>query len=112
MTWLRRTLVVLAALVLFVFAVVAVNQEEISLKFLAWRTPAFSVFWWLLIALLAGLLLGLTAAVGMTARRSMRNRRLLRELDAATGELQRLREQSESAPAPRMANDETAPPGR
>ncbi len=98
MTWLRRALVVLGALVFFVFAVVAVNQEEISLRFLAWQTPAFSVFWWLLAALLLGLLLGLTAAVGIAARRSMQNRRLRKELEAATEALQQLQEQSQSAP--------------
>ena len=100
MTWLRRALVVLLALVLFLFAVVAVNQEQISLKFLTWRTPALSVFWWLLTALLLGLLLGLAAAVGMTAKRSLRNRRLAKELQGANEELQRLREQPPAAPAP------------
>ena len=94
MTWLRRALAVLAALVLFLFALVAVNQEQISLRFLAWQTPALSVFWWLLVALLLGLTLGLAAAVSMAARRSMRNRRLRKELLAANEELHRLREQS------------------
>ena len=61
MTWMRRVLAVLLALVLFLFAVVAVNQEQISLRFLAWHTPTLSVFWWLLISLLLGLLLGLAA---------------------------------------------------
>ena len=100
MTWLRRALVVLLALVLFLFAVVAVNQEQISLKFLAWQTPALSVFWWLLVALLLGLLLGLVAAVGMAAKRAMRNRRLAKELQGANEELQRLREQPPAAPVP------------
>ena len=100
MTWLRRALVVLLALVLFLFAVVAVNQEQISLKFLAWHTPALSVFWWLLTALLLGLLLGLAAAVGMTAKRSIQNRRLAKELRGANEELQRLRERPPAAPAP------------
>ena len=94
MSWLRRALAVLAALVLFLFALVAVNQEQISLRFLAWQTPALSVFWWLLVALLLGLMLGLAAAVSVAARRSMRNRRLRKELLAANEELHRLREQS------------------
>ena len=94
MTWLRRALAVLAALVLFLFALVAVNQEQISLRFLAWQTPALSVFWWLLVALLLGLTLGLAAAVSMAARRSIGNRRLRKELLAANEELHRLREQS------------------
>ena len=93
LTWLRRALAVFAALVLFLLAVVAVNQEQIALKFLAWQTPALSVFWWLLIALLLGLGLGLATAMGMTVRRSMRNRRLRKELRTANEQLQRLREQ-------------------
>ena len=99
MTWLRRSLAVLAALVLFLFAVVAVNQEQISLKFLAWQTPALSVFWWLLGALLLGLLLASAAFAGMNAKRSLRNRRLRKELQAANEELERLREQTDSTPA-------------
>ena len=101
MVWLRRALALLSALVLFLLAVVAVNQEHISLRFLAWQTPAISVFWWLLIALLLGLLLGLAATAGTTARRSLRNRRLRKELQSANDELARLRE-----PAPRRPRDE------
>ena len=91
LTWFRRALTVIAALVLFLLAVVAVNQEQIALKFLAWQTPALSVFWWLLIALLLGLGLGLAAALGMTARRSMRNRQLQKALRTANEELERIR---------------------
>ena len=76
---------VFAALALFVFAAIAVNQEEISLRFLAWQTPALSVFWWLLLALILGLTLGLAAAMGIITRQAMRNRRLRRAL-AATDE--------------------------
>ncbi len=99
MTWLRRALAVLLALVLFLFAVVAVNQDQISLRFLAWQTPAVSVFWWLLISLLLGLLLGLAAAAGVIARRSLRNRRLSRQLQSAHEELQRLQEQAPATAA-------------
>ena len=99
MSWVRRALALLLALVLFLFAVVAVNQEQISLRFLAWQTPALSVFWWLLISLLLGLLLGLAAALGIVARRSLRNRRLRKELQTAREELQRLRDESPAAPA-------------
>ena len=68
------------------------NQEQITLRFLAWQSPALSVFWWLLIALLLGLSLGLAGALGMSARRSLRSRRMRKELQAANAELQRLRE--------------------
>ncbi len=94
LTWFRRVLAAFAALVVFLLAVVAVNQEQISLKFLAWQTPALSVFWWLLIALLLGLTLGLAAAMGMAAKRSMHNRKLRKAVRAANEELQRLRERA------------------
>lgn len=93
MTWLRRALAAAAALVLFLFAVIAVNQDQISLRFLTWQSPELSVFWWLLTALLLGLILGLGAAAVMAARRSMHSRRLRRELRAAHEELRSLREQ-------------------
>lgn len=99
MTWLRRTLAVLLALVLFLFAVVAVNQEQIALRFLAWQTPAVSVFWWLLISLVLGMLVGLTAALGVAARRSLKNRRLRKELQAVREELRRLRDPPPATPA-------------
>jgi len=98
MAWLRRLLAVLLALVLFLFAAVAVNQEQISLKFLAWQSPSLSVFWWLLISLLLGLLLGLVAAAGVAARQLMRKRRLSKELENAREEVRRLRDQQAVSP--------------
>ena len=102
--WLRRALALAAVLVLFLFAVFAVDQNEVSLKFMAWRTPSLSVFWWLLLAFVLGLCLGLAAAARVAARGSMRNRRARKELLAAQEELQQLRD-SASAPGPQSYDD-------
>ena len=43
----------------FLVAAIAVNQEEVSLSFLHWRTPfELSLFWWLLGVFIAGTLYG------------------------------------------------------
>ncbi|NBC22210.1 MAG: DUF1049 domain-containing protein, partial [Gammaproteobacteria bacterium] len=44
------------AIVLFFFALLAVNQGQVALRFLSWETPELSVFWWLLVAFFLGAL--------------------------------------------------------
>ncbi len=84
-------LVVLAAVVVFLFAVIAVNQSAISIRFLAWQTPEWSVFWWLLLAFLSGLGLGLLAIVVLSAKQSLKQRQLRKDLELSNRELHRLR---------------------
>jgi len=84
-------LVVLSAVALFLVALVAVNQSVISLRFLSWQTPEWSVFWWLLLAFLIGLVLGLLGIVVLGAKQSLKNRQLRKDLELANRELHRLR---------------------
>ena len=91
MAWLSRLLWALAALVLFFFAALAVNQDSIALKFLVWQTPEVSVFWWLLAAFLLGLLLGLVGMVVGSARSGLKRRRLQHQLSASEKELHKLK---------------------
>ena len=77
------------AVLAFLLAAMAVNQEKIGLQFLAWQTPQWSVFWWLLIAFFSGLLLGVIGYTVSVTRLSLRNRRLTRELSRAQQELRR-----------------------
>ena len=84
-------LVVLSAVALFLVALVAVNQSVISLRFLSWQTPEWSVFWWLLLAFLIGLGLGLLGIVVLDAKQSLKNRQLRKDLELANRELHRLR---------------------
>lgn len=70
-----RLLAGLAASALFLFALIAVNQEEVSIRFLAWRTPEWSLFWWLLIAFSAGVAVGALALLPARIRSTLRQRR-------------------------------------
>jgi uncharacterized integral membrane protein len=58
-TWLKTLLYVCLLLLVFVFAALAVNQQQVALSFVRWQTPfTLSIFWWLLMALLLGIFLG------------------------------------------------------
>ena len=80
-----RLLAALAAIALFLFAVIAVNQEEVSIRFLNWRSPAWSLYWWLLIAFLAGAAVGAAALLPGRAKGALQIRRLRKALDEAPG---------------------------
>jgi uncharacterized integral membrane protein len=59
MNWLKTLLFVCLLLLVFVFAALAVNQQQVALSFVRWQTPfTLSIFWWLLMALLLGIFLG------------------------------------------------------
>lgn len=83
-----RTLTRLAALLvgiaIFAFALLAVNQSPVALKFLIWQTPVVSLYWWLLLAFVAGLLLG-AASAGLSILRLRRRLRLLERAAAQPG---------------------------
>jgi uncharacterized integral membrane protein len=86
-----RLLWAIAALVLFFFALLAVNQNRVALRFLTWETPPISVFWWLLAAFLLGALCASLACSVTALRGRMRQRALNRQLDESRRELQRYR---------------------
>ena len=91
MNWLGRLFWAVLALLVFLFAALAVNQEQIALQFITWRTPQLSMFWWLLLAFSLGLIVGLIALAWSTTRLSLRNRRATKRLAAAEQELGKLR---------------------
>ncbi|MCP5181356.1 MAG: DUF1049 domain-containing protein [Pseudomonadales bacterium] len=88
---LRRLLWVVVLLFVAVLAAVAVNQQPVSLKFLVWQTPQWSVFWWLLVAFVAGGLLGHALALLSTIPTRIDRRRIRKSLQVAEGEVARLR---------------------
>ena len=90
-SWLRRLFWVLSALLVFFLAALAVNQQPVALHFLNWRTPEYSVFWWLLASFVMGLLLGLFGITLLTTKFSLRNRRLSKQLKNAEQELGKVR---------------------
>lgn len=79
------------AVLLFCLALLAVNQSQVSLKFLSWHTPAVSVFWWLLLAFVAGVVFSAAGFAIASLRLRMRQRALNKELDASRRELEKLR---------------------
>jgi uncharacterized integral membrane protein len=91
MAWLSRALLVVLVIVVFLFGLFAVKQTPTSLQFLDWQTRELSVFWWLLIAFVLGLLLGVTGSALITMKRAIQNRHMRRELDQSRQELVRLR---------------------
>ena len=91
MSWLARVFWALLAIILFFLAALAVNQDPVVLRFLAWQTPSISVFWWLLAAFGAGLLIGLLGITVLTTRLSLKNRKLSKQLGNAEQELHQVR---------------------
>ncbi len=95
MKWLKTLVLVLVLLTLGVFAALFQNQQEIVLRFAIWQTPfTLSVFWWLLAALVIGVMLGMLAGLWAGLKRRMENRRLRQSLARAEAELDRLRDLS------------------
>ncbi len=78
-----RILAALIAIALFLFAVIAVNQEQVSIRFLTWRSPEWSLYWWLLIAFLAGTVVGAAALLPGRAKGALHIRRLRKALNDA-----------------------------
>ena len=91
MSWLARVFWALLAILLFFLAALAVNQEPVVLRFLNWQTPSISVFWWLLAAFGAGLLIGLLGITVLTTRLSLKNRKLEKQLGNAEQDLHKVR---------------------
>lgn len=81
---LTRLAALLVGIATFGFALLAVNQTPVALKFLIWQTPEISLYWWLLLAFVAGLLLG-AASAGFSSLRLRRRLRLLERAVARAG---------------------------
>ena len=79
------------AILLFCFALLAVNQGQVALRFLSWETPEVSVFWWLLLAFFLGVAVTSAGFGLVTLRLRLRQRSLGKQLEAADRELKALR---------------------
>jgi uncharacterized membrane protein YciS (DUF1049 family) len=92
MKWLKSIVLIIAMLLAFVVAALAVNQQELTLTFAIWETPfALSMFWWLFAAFLVGLAFGLLNALWVNTKHRLHARQLRRNLEQTTAELERLR---------------------
>ncbi|MEQ8859215.1 MAG: lipopolysaccharide assembly protein LapA domain-containing protein [Pseudomonadales bacterium] len=79
------------AILLFCFALLAVNQGQVALRFLSWQTPEVSVFWWLLLAFFLGVAVSAIGFGLVTLRLRLRQRSLGKQLEASDRELKELR---------------------
>jgi uncharacterized integral membrane protein len=85
LNFLVRLFWVVFALLLFVFALLAVDQESVALRLLSWRTPEVSVFWWLLLAFTLGAVLSGIGFGLMSLRLRWRHRRQLAGRETGQG---------------------------
>ncbi len=92
MKWIRSLIAVVTLLLAFMLAALAVRQPEVALNFVYWQTPVeLSVFWWLLLAFVLGITLGVVNTAWVTTKHRLTNRRLQRELAQQRSEMERLR---------------------
>ena len=92
MKWLKTLILILAVIIAFTLAALAVNQQELTLSFAVWQTPfALSMFWWLLAAFIVGLTFGLLNAAWVNVKHRMQVRTLSKSLAQSHAELERLR---------------------
>jgi len=78
-------------LLVFCFAILAVNQDETALRFLVWSTAPVSLFWWLLLAFVLGLVVGGTSVALVSLKHRLHERSLGRQLAASQQELVKLK---------------------
>ena len=92
MKWLKTLVLIVAMVLAFTLAALAVNQQELTLTFAIWETPfALSMFWWLFAAFLLGLTFGWLNALWLNAKHRLQARQLRRNLEQANAEVERLR---------------------
>ena len=84
MTFVRRLLYLVILLLalgcMLILGLLGQNQELVALKLIDYETPAFSVFWWILAAFGAGLVLGLLLLFISNTKHVFEKRRLNKEL--------------------------------
>lgn len=92
MKWLKTIVLIMAMIIAFAVAALAVNQQELTLTFAVWQTPfALSMFWWLMAAFLIGLTFGLMNALWVNVKARLQVRKLSQSLSQSNAELERLR---------------------
>ena len=97
MTWLKSLLFVCVLILVFLFAALAVNQQQVALSFVRWETPfTLSIFWWLFLALMLGLFLGWLYSLVRHLPLRMQVRKLKKSLAAAELAPQKTQDQIDS----------------
>lgn len=98
MSWLKSLFFLCILLLVFLFSALAVNQQQVALSFVNWQTPfTLSIFWWLLMALVLGALLGWLYNLIRHLPLRMQVRRLKKALASAEQALEKNAAQHTSA---------------
>lgn len=106
MTFIRRFLylviLLLALACMLVLGLLGQNQAQVSLRLLEYQTPEYSVFWWLLAAFGAGLLLGLLLLLISNLKHLFDQRAMTRDLKQREKQLGSLRDELDQLKVERM----------
>ncbi len=96
MRWLWKLFLLLTFILILIASILAVldNSETVSLRFLSWQTPDFSIYWWLLSALAIGFLLGALSVTFGSVRLKLKERHLQKQLKDSEKQASQLRNQS------------------
>ena len=99
MNTVKKLLFGAVALIFVVLAAVIVggNQDTVQISFLVWKTPAVPVFWWILAALVVGVLTGYLLSYLSHFNTRRERKRLRRSVDEQASEIQRLKTVSTDA---------------
>ncbi len=85
MRWISRLITGLILLSVVLFGFLAVNQQQVSIEFLKWRTPEGDLFYYLVATLVLGILLGwLLAGYSMFSLKLAERRERKQKLQAQT----------------------------
>ena len=92
MKWIKTLVLILTMLTVGLIAALAQNQTEVKLSFAIWETPfPLSIFWWMLAAMVFGVVVGVVYSMWASIKRRLELRKLRQSLAQANAELERLR---------------------
>jgi putative membrane protein len=91
---LRKFLLVLFLMIVFILVLVAVtdNSSLVALTFLTYATPQWPIAWWILIAFLVGILFGYLMSLGSNVRSKVTALKSRRELEKTNTRLEQLQQ--------------------
>ncbi|MAA65715.1 MAG: hypothetical protein CL581_13175 [Alteromonadaceae bacterium] len=97
MAWLQKVIIGLVVIFLILAALVFSlnNQVSVSLNFLFFETAAYGIAFWLILAFVAGGVIGMLLTSLAMIRISVSKRHVQKKLDQAEKQLERLRLESD-----------------
>jgi len=95
MAFIKKTLFIFIALIVFIVALLAAadNSAEVALKFLDYETPVWPISWWVLTAFVTGVLFGNLLNLVSNTRLRMGARQANKSANLRTKELDQAKAQ-------------------